>query len=274
MKEMVQRPFMGRVGHPGGLLDKLRHFTRLGNKGRRAGRIAARRHPCPLPQGELARDGRTSAEIGAQLFLSARTVEWHLGKVFTKLGIGSRRELLTAPASPGTAGSADLAKGPSDRRLARPVPSPATCPGAAADATAEGDTSAWPVRWRGGASGPCRPGRLAPVPASTRGGHGRDQVSVDNASRVLGRLHTGPFGPKRNSIDPNGHGCYGQHPVRQVRHARPVEPRRLRRRPDRRPLTVKRVEPGREQADGSLRGDSLSSCWSRSRSLSTTAALV
>jgi len=44
----------------------------------------------------LAAGGQTNPEIGAQLFLSPRTVEWHLGKVFSKLGISSRKELASA----------------------------------------------------------------------------------------------------------------------------------------------------------------------------------
>ena len=42
---------------------------------------------------QLARDGLSNPEIGTRLFLSPRTVEWHLGKVFTKLGVSSRKQL-------------------------------------------------------------------------------------------------------------------------------------------------------------------------------------
>ena len=49
----------------------------------------------------LARDGLTNTEIGGQLFLSPRTVEWHLHKVFSKLGIDSRNGLPAALPPPG-----------------------------------------------------------------------------------------------------------------------------------------------------------------------------
>jgi DNA-binding CsgD family transcriptional regulator len=85
---------------------------------RATGETARKRDPSTLdeltPQEEqiasLAAEGMTNREIAAQLFLSPHTIEYHLRKVFTKLGITSRAELIRR----GTSMTRDL--GPSATR--------------------------------------------------------------------------------------------------------------------------------------------------------------
>jgi DNA-binding CsgD family transcriptional regulator len=63
---------------------------------KRSTETAARLTPQEARIVRLAVAGHTNPEISTRLFLSPRTVEWHLRKVFTKLGISSRKELTVA----------------------------------------------------------------------------------------------------------------------------------------------------------------------------------
>jgi len=81
-----------------GFADRARHELLATGETVRKRREDTRAELTPQEEhiARLARDGRTNTEIGVELYLSPRTVEWHLRKVFTKLGISSRRGLRTA----------------------------------------------------------------------------------------------------------------------------------------------------------------------------------
>ncbi|HEY8979995.1 MAG TPA: AAA family ATPase [Streptomyces sp.] len=83
--------------HAGGFAERARRALLATGETVRT-RIVDTRDELTAQEAQIARlaaHRRTNSEIGAQLFISPRTVEWHLRKVFTKLGITSRRELST-----------------------------------------------------------------------------------------------------------------------------------------------------------------------------------
>ncbi len=77
-----------------------RELSATGEKLRKRNVASTELTPQEMQIALLARDGLTNPEVGERLFISARTVEWHLRKVFTKLSIASRRELRNALADP------------------------------------------------------------------------------------------------------------------------------------------------------------------------------
>jgi DNA-binding CsgD family transcriptional regulator len=87
------------LSHIGAAAFAERARRELQATGAKVRKRTAATHAALTPQEEqiarLAGDGLTNPEIGAQLFISPHTVEWHLRKVFSKLGIASRKEIRT-----------------------------------------------------------------------------------------------------------------------------------------------------------------------------------
>jgi DNA-binding CsgD family transcriptional regulator len=79
----------------GGFAERARHELLATGQTVRKRRDDTRDELTPQEEhiARLALGGRTKAEIGTELFISPRTVEWHLKRVFAKLGISSRKGL-------------------------------------------------------------------------------------------------------------------------------------------------------------------------------------
>jgi DNA-binding CsgD family transcriptional regulator len=91
-----------RTAHEFFVTTRMEAFAERGRRELAAtGETVRKRSPDTLAQltpqeqqiARLARGGLSNSEIAAQLYISTKTVEWHLGKVFTKLGVGSRHQL-------------------------------------------------------------------------------------------------------------------------------------------------------------------------------------
>lgn len=100
MQLRAAHEFFIRVGADGFAGRAARELLATGETARK--RIDETRGDLTPQEAQIARlaaDGYTNPEIGAQLFLSPRTVEYHLRKVYPKLGIDSRRQLRTVVGS-------------------------------------------------------------------------------------------------------------------------------------------------------------------------------
>jgi len=87
----------GRMGGAAFAERARRELLATGEKVRkRTGKPVEALTPQEVHVARMARDGNSNPEIGARLFISPRTAEYHLHKVFRKLGIASRRELRDA----------------------------------------------------------------------------------------------------------------------------------------------------------------------------------